>query len=108
MQQRTDELTKAYFSLMTDNEHDEIDEDDAAKKLGFNKETGISKSDGAESEVYRFIAQKMEDYNTGYKIATGNTVLGADDAREFIFTDAQGNKTEGKDAMWVATTLAAA
>jgi hypothetical protein len=50
----------------------------------------------------------MEHYNTGYSFATGNTVLGTDGNRRFIFTDKNGERSEEKSAKWVAQTLGAA
>jgi hypothetical protein len=81
---------------------------EAADILGYGGKLGINQASGADNEIYKYIAGLMEQYNTGYSFATGNTVLGSDNNRRFIFTDNEGDRTEGKSALWVAQTLAAA
>lgn len=82
---------------------------DAQKVLtDYTGELGISKASGSDNDVYQYIASEFEKYNLGYSARTGNTVLGSDTNRRFIFTDKDGNATEEKSAEWVAATLAAA
>lgn len=107
LEARTDELTKAFEDLMTSSAGQQKAQD-AKEKLGYTGALGISKAGNSDNEIYRYIAQQMEHYNTGYSFATGNTVLGTDGNRRFIFTDKNGERSEEKSAKWVAQTLGAA
>jgi hypothetical protein len=66
--------------------------------------SGISQASGADNAIYKEIAKKMSELGLGYGAATGNTVLGDDNNRRFIFIDeTTGERTEEKSAQWVAS-----
>ena len=67
---------------------------------------GISKASGHKNEIYQDIASRLEKVN-GWRAATGNTVLGSDNNRQFVFLDEKGER-QTKDAEWVAQQIAAA
>ena len=68
----------------------------------------ISQASGSGNKVYQDIANRLQEATNGqYRATTGNTVLGSDSNRRFIFEDANGEKTEEKTAKWVAQTVAA-
>lgn len=65
-------------------------------------------ADNAGHANYQEIASRLNKATGGkYSAATGNTVLGTDDNRRFIFQDENGEKTEEKSEQWVANTIAA-
>lgn len=70
--------------------------------------SGISQASGSGNKIYQDIANRLQEATNGqYRATTGNTVLGSDSNRRFIFEDANGEKTEEKTAKWVAQTIAA-
>lgn len=70
--------------------------------------SGISQASGSGNKIYQDIANRLQEATNGqYRATTGNTVLGSDSNRRFIFEDANGEKTEEKTAKWVAQTVAA-
>ena len=87
LEKRTQDLKDTYYKKMTG--------------------SGISKASGADNEIYKEIARKLSESGSGLKAATGNTVLGTDSNRRFVFQDANGERVE-KSAEWVAQTIAAA
>lgn len=70
--------------------------------------SGISQASGSGNKIYQDIANRLQEATNGqYRATTGNTVLGSDSNRRFIFEDANGERTEEKTAKWVAQTVAA-
>ena len=107
---REKELKDAWLNLMTSDGGSERAKS-AAKTLGLHEDygyEGISKGSEADNEIYQEVARQLKEAGTGYSAATGNTVLGKDTNRRFIFEDAKGERTEEKSAEWVAQQLAAA
>ena len=107
---REKELKDAWLNLMTSNGGSERARS-AAKTLGLHEDygyEGIAQNSGASNEIYKEVARQLEEAGTGYRAATGNTVLGSDTNRRFIFEDSKGERTEEKSAEWVAQQLAAA
>lgn len=108
LEKRTEELTVLYKRLAAGNSGEQKKYADEYEKLGFTGSYGINKASNASNDIYQFLAKKLNEAGTGLSAATGNTVLGTDTNRRFIFQDANGEKTEEKTAEWVAQTIAAA
>lgn len=71
-----------------------------------NKE--LSAGSNAGSAYYKELARRLSNATRGkYSAATGNTVLGWNNNRRFIFQDKNGEKTEEKSLDWVSSTIAA-
>jgi hypothetical protein len=74
---------------------------DAAAAVKYTGATGINQASNANNAIYKEIAKRLaEATNNEYVAATGNTVLGNDDNRRFVF-DKGGQRIE-KSATWVA------
>ena len=106
LEKRTTELKDAYEDLMTSNANTDRAKD-AAAVVKYTGATGINQASTASNAIYKEIAKRLaEATNNEYVATTGNTVLGNDDNRRFIF-DKGGERVE-KSAAWVAQQIAAA
>ena len=106
LEKRTKELKNAYYDLMTSNANSDK-AINAAAKVKYGGATGINAASNASNAIYKEIANRLaEATNNEYVAATGNTVLGTDNNRRFIF-DKGGDRVE-KSASWVAQQIAAA
>lgn len=68
----------------------------------------LAAASNAGSDYYQELASRLSKATGGkYSAATGNTVLGTDGNRRYIFQDENGEKTQEKSEAWVANTIAA-
>ena len=83
-------------------------EKDIYNKIISDNNEQLSKASNAGDDYYQELADRLNKATSGqYSAATGNTVLGTDTNRRFIFADENGEETEEKSLEWVASTIAA-